>query len=383
MEKVNTSIKLKKRRYLSEIVFLRSIACLCIAVVHSLGIAHNKASFTNSISNTLVDSIYVLFTFGTPTFIFISMLLISYSYPNGLPRDFLLRRFTLIMLPFIFMAIFYGADMNIFNQLIVGNITEVFSTSTLSNISSNVLENLIGGYHGYFILIIFQFYILTYLFHKFFFKSNPVIVISLSLFLNLAYLSIFNFTESPTDSTLMLRFWKSGHWIPFVGWIFYFSLAFYCGLYYHKFIKIIKKYKNTIVIITVASGLLTVLLTALAVIPLSSKTVTMLFFTTGMIGVIYLYAIKKERVPRILLIINSYSFSIYLLNTFYINITYSILLYLKVDFGIFNVFLFFIMSTTASIWTAYLLNKFAFGKYLVGRVNVSKTVDKPLTVESR
>lgn len=373
----------KKRKYLNEIIFLRSIACLSVAVVHSLIVAQNKTTFTSSISETIVDSIFVLFTYGTPTFIFISMLLISYSYPNGLPRDFLTRRFMLIMLPFIFMAIFYGADMNIFNQLLAGNMTEVFSASTWSTISSNVISNLMGGYHGYFILIIFQFYILAYFFHKFLSKSNPLAVILISLVINLVYLSVFNFTEPPTDSTAMLHFWDSGHWIPFIGWIFYFSLAFYCGLYYTQFIEILKKNKYLIIFSAILFAALTVVLSIFEFIPLSSKSVAMIFFTTAMIGVLYLIALRIREMPKILVMINNYSFSIYLLNMFYINITYTILSILKVDFGIFNVFIFFTASTIASMLTAHLLNKFAFGKYLVGRVNVVKATSKPLIVETR
>lgn len=383
MEEISASKQPKKRKYLNEIIFLRSIACLSVAVVHSLIVAQNKTTFTSSISETIVDSIFVLFTYGTPTFIFISMLLISYSYPNGLPRDFLTRRFMLIMLPFIFMAIFYGADMNIFNQLLAGNMTEVFSASTWSTISSNVISNLMGGYHGYFILIIFQFYILAYFFHKFLSKSNPLAVILISLVINLVYLSVFNFTEPPTDSTAMLHFWDSGHWIPFIGWIFYFSLAFYCGLYYAQFIEILKKNKYLIIFSAILFAALTVVLSIFEFIPLSSKSVAMIFFTTAMIGVLYLIALRIREMPKILVMINNYSFSIYLLNMFYINITYTILSILKVDFGIFNVFIFIIASTMASMLTAHLLNKFAFGKYLVGRVNVVKATSKPLVVETR
>src|SRR5690625_7466531 len=74
----------------------------------------------------------------------------------------------------------------------------------------------------------------------------------------------------------------------------------------------------------------------------------MLFFTTAMIGVLYLISLKIKRIPKILVLINNYSFSIYLLNTFYINITYTVLILLKVDYGIFNVFIYFVVSTTAS-----------------------------------
>lgn len=340
-----------------------------------------RYNFSNSHYDTLVDSIYVLFTFGTPTFIFISMLLISYSYPNGLPKGFLWRRFQLILLPFIFMAIFYSADMNIFNQLLAGNMTEVFSSDTWSTILSNVIGNLMGGYHGYFILIIFQFYILAYFLYKFLSKSNPVLIILSSLVINVIYLAIFNFTEPPTDSEAILYFWQTGHWIPFVGWIFYFSLAFYCGLYYKQFLKVLKNNSSLVVFSAIFFGGATVLLTIYEVLPLSSKTVTMLFFTTAMIGVLYLISLKIKRIPKILVLINNYSFSIYLLNTFYINITYTVLILLKVDYGIFNVFVYFVVSTTASILTAHLINKIPFGKYLVGRVNVVKSIEKPVPVE--
>lgn len=58
MEKKNTPIQSKKRKYLNEIVFLRSIACLCIAVVHSLGIAQGKTTFVNSTSDIIVERVF-------------------------------------------------------------------------------------------------------------------------------------------------------------------------------------------------------------------------------------------------------------------------------------------------------------------------------------
>lgn len=381
MEKLIAPHRTEKRKYLNEIIFLRSIACLCIAVVHSLHRAHSSNTFTNSLYDTIVDSSYVLLTFGTPTFIFISMLLISYSYPTGLPQNFISKRFKLILFPFLFMALFYGADMNIFHQLLAGNMTEVFSKATWSTVSTNVIGNLLGGYHGYFILIIFQFYILAYFLHRFLSKSNPVIIILMSLIINIAYLAIFNFTEPPSNNEKIIHFWAKGHWIPFIGWIFYFSLAFYCGLYYEHFVTILKKNKNIVISSTIVFALLTIWLTIGEWIPLSSKSITMVFFTTGMIGLLYLIAIKIKTMPKILIDINNYSFSIYLLNTFYINITYTVLILLGIDFSIFNVFIYFTCSIMASMLTAYLINLSTYGKYLVGRVNIVKTDTKQLPHE--
>jgi len=107
----------------------------------------------------------------------------------------------------------------------------------------------------------------------------------------------------------------------------------------------------------------------------------MLFFTAGMIGTLYLLATKIKIMPKILIDINNFSFSIYLLNTFYINITYTVLRLLKLDFSIFNVLIYFIVSIMASMLTAYLLNLSPYGKYFVGRVNVVKTETKQVPHE--
>lgn len=346
-----------KKIYLNEIFMLRAVACLSIVLLHSLAIAQSGISNLSDYLDAVVNSVRVLLTFGTPTFVFISMLLISYSYPNGLPTTFLGRRAKLILLPYLSMAVFYA--------LFSGLVSELPIKEILVNASLNIL----GGYHGYFVLIIFQFYLLCYFFNNYLSKKNPLTIILISLVINLIYLAIFNFSSSPIDNSLVNYFWARGHWIPFVGWVFYFTVAYYCGKNYSEFLFLLNKNKNLILASTVSIGALTVILANLEIIPLSSKSIMMIFFTTSMIATLYYMATKVKDIPYLLMKISEYSFSIYLLHMFFLSIVSKALQVLGIDLGIFNVVFLFAGSIIGSMLMTYIVNRFKFGKYLVGGIN--------------
>lgn len=354
-----------KKMYLNEIFLLRAIACLSIVLLHSLAVAQQGISNSSDYLDVVVNSVRVLLTFGTPTFVFISMLLISYSYPNGLPTTFLGRRAKLILLPYLSMAVFYALFYGFFSRL---PIKEILVDASL---------NILGGYHGYFVLIIFQFYILCYFFNNYLSKKKPLIIISISLIINLTYLAIFNFLDSPIDNILVNYFWIRGHWIPFVGWIFYFTVAYYCGRNYSEFLSLLNKNKNLILTSTVSMGVLTVILANLEIIPLSSKSIMMIFFTTSMIATLYYIATKVKDIPYLLMKINEYSFSIYLLHMLFLSIINKVLQVLGIDLGIFNVMFLFTGSVIGSMLMAYIVNRFKFGKYLVGGINSIGVKTKP------
>ena len=63
-----------KKIYLNEIFMLRAVACLSIVLVHSLAVAQSGISNISDYLDIVVNSVRVLLTFGTPTFVFISML---------------------------------------------------------------------------------------------------------------------------------------------------------------------------------------------------------------------------------------------------------------------------------------------------------------------
>lgn len=347
-----------KKTYINEIFLIRALACLSIVLLHSLSEAKYGLSNISDSLNTVVDSIRVLLAFGTPTFVFISMLLVSYSYPDGLPSNFLARRAKLILLPYLSMAVFYAFFYGLYYGV------------PIKQIVINTLFNIQGGYHGYFVLIIFQFYLLCYFFNSYLSKKSPLKIILLSLAINLIYLAIFNFSNPPIDNSLVNYFWSKGHWIPFVGWVFYFTVAYYCGRNYNKFIAILNKNIKIIIASTFFTGALTVTLANLKIIPLTSKSIMMVFFTISMIAMLYYIATKVKKIPYLLMQISQYSFSIYLLHMFLLSIVGKAMKIIGIDLGIFNVVLYFIGSIVGSILVTYIINRFKFGKYLVGSVNI-------------
>ena len=343
-----------KKFIISEIFLLRSIACLAVVLLHSIS-RYKSYESLNSSSFVFWDSFELLLKFGTPTFIFISELLIAKSYSESVPKGFLFKRFKLIMIPYLAMAVFYAL---------------YYSISDLKMFLPYAVENIFGGYHGYFVLIIFQFYLLHLFFIKYLKDSNPKVVLLVSLIINVAYLSIFNFIKPATDNDVIVYFWERGHWMPFTGWLFYFSLAFYAGRYYEKFKEFLLKYKKVLYCIPVFMGAVVVLLNYLNVFENTSKRIDMIFFTVSMIFVIYLIGMSIKEVPIILVKISQYSFGIYLLHMFYQLMINRIVIYFDLNIGLFYLFTIFIGSIIASIISVYFLNKVPFGQYVAGKVGI-------------
>ncbi|KNH13896.1 hypothetical protein ACS78_27625 [Priestia megaterium] len=344
---------LSKRTVLNEIVIIRALACLSIVLLHSI-------TFTVNYLNegvTLV-TIATILCFGTPTFVFISALILAYSYPDKLPQGFYWKRIKFILFPFIFMAIFYAAF-----QTYNGNLKEFMTTALL---------NLIGNYHGWFVLVIFQFYILHQLFTKFISKFPGAIVLIISFVINLLYLTVFNFTDSPLNNFYINYLWGKGNWVPFFGWLFYFSLAYYCGKNYNKFIYYLEKFKTLIYLcLPLTIGLL-VYDNANNYFHVGSKRIDIIFFTINLILILFLNFYKLKKAPLFLTFISQYSFGIYLVHWFYIKVINKIISAIGFNLGYFKIPILFILTLICCLITINFVNRFQIGKYLVGRINRNK-----------
>ncbi|WP_156314767.1 acyltransferase family protein [Halalkalibacter wakoensis] len=178
--------------------------------------------------------------------------------------------------------------------------------------------------------------------------------------------------------------WERFYWIPFPGWIFYFTIAYYAGRHYEAVIRFIQVYKNWVIVAPFVTGffLLYFYHSGFLVIH-SSKRIDILVHTLSVIAFVLYFATKMKSIPSLFMVINKYSYGIYLLHTSYISILIVLLALLSLNIGIFTILLLFIVSITASIATIYYLNRFSFGKYIVGKVDISnkpKTVKKTKTI---
>lgn len=346
----------QNRTLVNEMFLLRSIACLSILLLHVLDRVYLDSS-------EAVNGFRVLLTFGTPAFVFISEFIIAYSYRSRPMTSFWRTRILYIFLPYLFFGIFYAAS-KAFQQTGTGSgFGEAFFTYTWRHL-------LLGDFHGYFILIIFQFYALHVLFHSYLKKASPKKMLIGSFLVNAAYLSFFNFVP-PLNIPFADYIWWQYYWVPFLGWIFYFTLAFYSGCYIESFTALLARFRHWTTAAVVASGTLSISLYHAGIMPIvSSKRVDMLFFTASMILFLYSHAMLLKRIPRFFTWVSQYSFGIYLFHPFYLAVFAALSFAWEGLPPAVTVPGLFFTCIGLCAGTIYLFNKLPFGAYMVGKVGI-------------
>ncbi|WP_193064918.1 acyltransferase family protein [Oceanobacillus oncorhynchi] len=345
-----------KNDRLLEIDYLRAIACLSVVMLHSIkfeiGFGLNGEGLETIDYILLVIS--GLLAFGTPMFIVISEILLSYSYPNKMPDDFYSKRTKYMLMPFIFMALFYAV---------------LLRYDEPSMLIPHFLNNLIGGYHGWFILVIFQFYLLHHLFTKYIYKYSATHVLVSSFIINGVYLTFFNFYEPSTNNVIVMYIWDRGYWILFLGWIFYFVVAYYLGKNYKPIIAALQKYKLGVYLsVPLSIGIVLIFNNIYPDVSFGSKRFDLVFLTFSVIATVASLTKKVKELPPLIDLLSRYSFGIYLLHWFFMLVQQKLFSIIGVDFGYFNILIYFALGLFGSITLVYIANKFSFGKYIVGNV---------------
>src|SRR5699024_6184092 len=127
------------------------------------------------------------------------------------------------------------------------------------------------------------------------------------------YLSIFNFVPTPDNNLSYL--WSRGYWIPAFGWIFYFVLGYYSGIYYEKLLIKLHEYKLLVFLAPILTFVFVIMMRYYELpAASSSKRIDVLFYTISIIYLIIYLTSKIENTPIIVIFISNYSFSIYLLH---------------------------------------------------------------------
>ncbi|WP_335870661.1 acyltransferase family protein [Bacillus sp. 2205SS5-2] len=351
----------------NEIFLMRSVACLGIVILHSVDRVFPEGS------SVIISLVKLLLVCSTPIFIFISEFILAKTYREELPSTFWGKRIKYVLLPFLFFGTFYALAKAIQESLgSEGHVVTLFLTFLWKHL-------ILGDYHGYFILVIFQFYLLHYFFHKLLKKANPVLMIGLSLLTTLAYLGFFNFTN-PLPTPIWEYIWETFYWIPFPGWLFYFTLAYYCGVYYEEFITSLKKSAKWILITPILFAIISLTIDRLGWIEvISSKRVDMVFYSTSLILLLYYAANQMKNIPRFFIVISQYSFGIYLFHPFYLAVMYMVFSIISYTFSPAVEFLLYVTgSTLLSMISTYVLNKLPFGKYVSGRIGIGMKKEKLL-----
>lgn len=348
-----------ERKMNSEMFVLRSIACLSIALLHALYRVYNDGD------TPWVETVGLLLTFGTPVFVFISQFVLSYAYPNDIPKRFWEKRIKYILLPYFFFGSLYAGLKGI-------EMASNDNVSLLQGFGYYLWRHiLLGDFHGYFILIIFQFYALFLWLRKQEKRFSPRTVLWASFIINIVYLGFFNLT-TPADTIAAQYFWDKMYWIFAPGWIFYFTMAYYLGRKEQWFREKIMQYRLAVYTLPVLTGALVLLVNNQGWITAhSSKRIDMLLFALSMILLLFTVASSLKKVPRVLVWTSRYSFGIYLLHPLLLALFVKLPSSFELqNLGLVSVLLQFIGCVVGSALIMNLANRVPGGAFIVGRIGI-------------
>ncbi|WP_418039175.1 acyltransferase family protein [Paenibacillus xylanilyticus] len=348
-----------KKELVPEVIWLRCLACLTVVAIHCINMTFTN--YEGVLSNPSVTSLEVVklaLLFGTPTFVFISEFLLAKSYPNHIPNQFLWKRVRYILIPYITMAVVYA----LYSLSRSGDLTTI---ALLVKIVRNIVA---ADYIAYFIIVIFQFYVLHIIFTKYFQKISPKLMIFLCLVVNLIYLGFFNFVPPLFLIPGAEYLWNRFYWIPFPGWLFYFSVAYYCGKNHTAFREFLARYIKWFVLSSIVSFLVILSFRFSDLLPEgNSKRIDMLLYTISVIFVAFYLTSKIKQIPWIIDLVSRYSFGIYLLHLIFVQ-NFS-----EIFDGLspwINIPLTFVLSIGVSILLTFVLHKLKIGNYFVGKIGV-------------
>ncbi|MBU8695207.1 acyltransferase family protein [Bacillus pumilus] len=332
---------------IKEVFFIRCISCLSVVLIHAIAI----------LSSPQQSSIFTaLLMFSTPSFIFISEFLLAHAYPDGTPKGFMWKRIKAIFFPFVFIGII---DALMYSASINWGLIDFFKRA-----SANVF---LGNYIGYFVLIIFQFYLLHMVFHKFNHLISPKWVLSISFMITIGYLSLWNFVKIPQPQLPNPMFGLE--WIPFPGWLFYFCLAYYCGKHYQQFIALLYRFQFAVYGLIMVSAMNVLSNSYLGFFTLSSKRPDVVLYTVSFIFLCFLMFSKVKKVPAFVQMVSQYSFTIYLLHGYFLGIAVLLWTQLKeYPFSI-STILITVLAVVGPIFISWAANHHKHGYMFVGKIN--------------
>lgn len=185
---------------------LRAIACLSIVMLHTTTWI---LSLTEPVENEIYTFLRLILCFATPTFILLSIIILANRYPDQLPKKFWSSRILYIYLPFVaFSAI------DAFNRM---NQYKGFGEYFYNNV-------VYGRFTGWFILVIFQLYLLYWFVTKV--KWSRWIVFPLAIIVSYVHFEQLVFSEEFYSMyAIELR-------ISATIWLMYFVFAYFVGRYY-------------------------------------------------------------------------------------------------------------------------------------------------------
>lgn len=199
-------------KQIEEIYWLRFYGCLAVFAFHLIDRIER-----NYLDHLALDIARIPTVLGTPIFIFISIFLLAIRYGNDTPRDFLAKRCKYVMVPYLVYGTVYSS----------AEYVRLLASGEHVSIMAHMREYLVfAGWHGYFLVIAMQFYVLFWLYQRFqlhrWLCSGPGLLVGAAI--SMGWWALFRWQEIETPGYL--------HWIAPFGWLYLFCLAILLARYY-------------------------------------------------------------------------------------------------------------------------------------------------------
>ncbi|MCA0756881.1 acyltransferase [Paenibacillus sp. N4] len=153
-----TEVRRKKER-IHEVTLLRAFAFLAVTLQHCIAEYIYRPDIMPA-DSIMLAMLFHFTRFGTPAFVFLSGLILFYNYSGKLDyRSFIRKRFGDIFVPFLCWTVIYWIAV----EGVIGS--RLLQPSAWPTIFLQLVRPT-NGYHLWFILMIFQFYLLFPLFSK-------------------------------------------------------------------------------------------------------------------------------------------------------------------------------------------------------------------------
>jgi membrane-bound acyltransferase YfiQ involved in biofilm formation len=283
--------------------------------------------------------------YATPTFIVLSILILSNRYREKLPTNFWSSRIQYIFVPFLVWAFL--------DALLVESIYQK------GLLWDKYYHNVVSGeFVGWFVVVIMQLYGVFALMKRF--KWTIAWFLPLSVLITLVHHAII-LLPYPIfeDNVMVIR-------LLFTGWLGYFAVAYAIGVYYEQLAVLAKKYRGATVVFVILSALFLYIRVQLGYIEVHSRRLDLVPLVVSVVLCVIAWgqSIPSTKVVRI---ISQYAFMIYLIHWEVLRLSTSWFV-AHFDSTITRVPMLLLWTLVVCIGLTKLLSYLPFSQWIVGKL---------------
>lgn len=344
---------------LKELVFIRAISCITIVVAHVIAKAQYSAD--PGIYAQVLAIIYHFTLFATPAFIMLSEIGLTVKYGAAVPDSGLFKRIRFVLVPFFILSVFFAlVD---------------YEKSTGVSLLQSILLNFTGDWHGWFILMIVQFYLLRKWLLKPLKQFSPAAVLFSSFLVQSAFLGAIGYYQFTHPDFRENYFFARAYWVLFPGWLAFFYFGHFAGLNYRSVLEWIKAHKLHVAVLWAITLAISISVTEWSGERPFAKRFDVIFVCISSMALILSLFEHLQRFNKPLTYLAGFSFGVYLWHPFFLKLVKKSLHAAHLDIPVMFPVLMLVGTMLLTLAAIQLIKKIPGGYWLVG-------LPKPGTVRS-